>query len=64
MYYIVHNEINYKLQIQFTRKSYIKTAEIVKTWFTVRHSTKSEVVPCSQCTKIKDIVRQTHEDIF
>ena len=48
----------------FLRKSYIETAEIIKTQFTAWYSTKNEVVPCSQCTKIKDIVRKTNEDIF
>ena len=48
----------------FLRKSYIKAAEIVKTKFAAWHSTKNEVVPCSQCTKIKDMVKQTNEDIF
>ena len=64
MCYKVHNEINYNVQIQFLRESYIKTAEIVKTSFATWHSTKNEDIPCSQCTKMKDIVRQTHEDIF
>ena len=45
----------------FLRKSHIKTAEIVKTKFAAWHSTKNEVV---SCTKIKDIVKQTHEGIF
>ena len=46
------------------RKSHIKTAEIVKTKLAVWHSTKNEVVPCSQCTKIKDMVRQTMKISF
>ena len=48
----------------FIRKSYIKTAEIVKRKFAAWHSTKSEVVSYNQCTRMKDIARQTHEDIF
>ena len=38
------------------------SAQIVETWFAAWHSTENEVVPCSQYSKIKDIVR--HEDIF
>ena len=30
MYYKVHSEINYNVQIQFHEKSFFKTAEIVK----------------------------------
>ena len=48
----------------FIRKLYIKTAEVDDREFAPSQSTKTEVVPCSQCTKIKVMVKQTHERIF
>ena len=39
-------------EYNFIRKSYIKTAEIIKTYFAAWRSTKNEVV---SCTEIKDI---------
>ena len=44
------------------RKAYIKTVEIVSSQLGTAQ--KNEVLPCSQCTEIKDIVRQTNEDIL
>ena len=65
MYYKVHVQRN-KLQCTNTilYKDNVKTAEIVINIVCSWHNTKSEIVPSSQCTKIKHLVRQTHEDIF
>ena len=62
MYYKVYNEINYNVQIQLRENHVLKLLKSLK--HSSQLGTAQRTKSSSHCSKIKDMVSQTHEDIF